>query len=90
VLTVLIHKKCPNGIDVFYDNAGEEILDAAIANMNTFGNIILCGATATYNQWKTRAGLTNLSSLISKRVKAYGIIYYASRELAYQGFAEMF
>ena len=46
---MLIHKACPEGVDVYFDNTGEESLDAVLPNMNAFGNVILCGATATYN-----------------------------------------
>ena len=61
---MLIQKTCPEGIDVYFDNIGEEMLDAVLPAINKFGNIILCGATATYNQWKQRKGLKNSNFLI--------------------------
>lgn len=30
---------CPNGIDIYFDNVGGEMLDAALAHMNDFGRI---------------------------------------------------
>lgn len=51
----------PEGIDVYFDNAGEEVLDAVIPAMAKEGLVLLCGATSTYNQWKHRGGLTNLA-----------------------------
>jgi NADPH-dependent curcumin reductase CurA len=84
----LLHKACPEGINVFFDNAGEEILDAVLPNMSKSGDIILCGSTATYNVWKNRGGLTNLSTLIFKSVRMYGIIYYGDKVL-HETFPEM-
>ena len=40
---------CPDGIDVFYDNVGGEILQAAINNMAPFGRIVLCGQISSYD-----------------------------------------
>lgn len=41
---------CPDGIDIFYDNTGGEIGDAARALMKTGGRIIQCG-TASIPHW---------------------------------------
>ena len=51
-----IKKACPDGVDVYFDNVGGEILDAALANINKDARIINCGAIATYNEKKVPTG----------------------------------
>ncbi|MBW1903586.1 MAG: NADP-dependent oxidoreductase, partial [Deltaproteobacteria bacterium] len=40
---------CPDGINVFYDNVGGDILEAAIDHIAERGRIVLCGQISTYN-----------------------------------------
>src|SRR5687768_2018645 len=39
----------PDGIDGHFENAGGAVLDAALARMNAFGRIALCGMISGYN-----------------------------------------
>ena len=63
---------CPNGVDVYYDNVGGEILDAALANMNKFGRVISCGAISLYNETKTPTGPRVETTLIKKSILMQG------------------
>ncbi len=62
--------------DVYFDNIGEDMLTSALLCMKFHSKVILCGATATYNNWKSKAGILNLESIISKRIECKGILYY--------------
>lgn len=69
-----LHAACPNGIDVFFDNVGGEILEAALANLALHGRVVMCGAISQYNDAVPPAGRRNLSVLISKRGRIEGFI----------------
>lgn len=76
-----IRATCPKGVDVFFDNVGGDILEAAIGNLALRGRVVLCGAIATYNDTEPRPGPNNLSVLISQRgrVEGFIILDYMSR-----------
>lgn len=44
--------------------------------MKEHSKVILCGATATYARWKTKAGVSTLMNAIIKRVTLKGILYF--------------
>jgi NADPH-dependent curcumin reductase len=63
----------PNGIDVYFDNVGGEILDAVFERLNTFARIPLCGLVSQYNATHPYA-LRNYSALLISRVKLQGFL----------------
>ena len=72
---------CPDGVDVFFDNVGGEILEAALAQLARFGRIVVCGAISRYNASGPPSGPRNYTNLIIKRGKMQGFIVldYAKR-----------
>ena len=44
-----IKRECPNGIDVYFDNVGGEILDSALVFLRMGARIVICGAISQYN-----------------------------------------
>ena len=69
-----LHRLCPKGIDVYFDNVGGDILDAALANLAMRGRVVLCGAIAGYNDSSLRPGPANYTSLIIRRGRMEGFI----------------
>lgn len=67
-----IASACPNGVDVYYDNVGGEILDAALVNMNKYGRVICCGAISLYNETETPTGPRVETTLIKKSILMQG------------------
>jgi len=71
-----LQRVCPEGVDVYYDNAGETVLDAVLANIREGARIVLCGATSTYSNFKGPRGLNMVSRVITKRAKMEGFVLY--------------
>ncbi|GMH04514.1 hypothetical protein Nepgr_006354 [Nepenthes gracilis] len=67
-------RRCfPDGIDIYFDNVGGELLEAAVTNMNSNGRVAACGAIAEYINNRRRAAL-NLLDVISKRIAIQGFL----------------
>jgi NADPH-dependent curcumin reductase CurA len=65
---------CPNGVDIYFDNVGGEILETALYLMNTFGRVVACGMISLYNAIQAVPGPANFPLVISKRLKIQGFI----------------
>jgi NADPH-dependent curcumin reductase CurA len=64
----------PRGIDVFFDNVGGAILDAALANMAHGGRIVICGGIAGYNA--PAPGLHNHMALAMRGCTMSGFFFF--------------
>jgi NADPH-dependent curcumin reductase len=69
-----LREAAPDGIDLYFDNVGGEILDACLAQLALRGRIVLCGAIASYNESGTGRGIANTSNLIVKRARMEGFL----------------
>jgi len=65
---------CPKGIDIFFDNVGGDILDAALARLAMRGRVVLCGGIANYNATEPPPGPKNYLNLIFRRGRMEGFI----------------
>ena len=65
---------CPKGIDVFFDNVGGEILDAALSRLAMRGRVVLCGAISRYSDTQVAPGPKNYGNLIVQRGRMEGFI----------------
>ena len=64
----------PQGIDVYFENVGGDILESALNVMNTFGRIAVCGMIAAYNDAEPQPGPRNLIQIVGKSLKIQGFI----------------
>jgi len=70
-----IKELAPNGIDVYFDNVGGTILDAALLNLAMNARVVICGAISQYNATEVQ-GIKNYMKLISARGTMSGIIVF--------------
>ena len=76
-----IAELCPDGLNVYYDNVGGDILDFALAKLAQGARVVLCGGISRYNQTGAIPGPVNYFNLIYRRARMEGFIVsdYASR-----------
>jgi NADPH-dependent curcumin reductase CurA len=74
-LTEQIAKACPDGANVFFDNVGGPLLDAALLNMANNGRIVICGALAHYGAQPTP--IFNHMQLAMRSLSMQGFFYFS-------------
>ncbi len=85
-----LKEHCPKGIDVYFDNVGGEILDAALARLALRARVVICGAISQYNNTSAVTGPANYLSLLVNRASMTGMVVFdfadrygeAAREMA--------
>ncbi len=84
-----LREHCPKGIDVYFDNVGGEILDAALARLARHARVIICGAISQYNATDQMAGPANYLSLLVNHATMTGFVVSDYGERYLDGAREM-
>jgi len=70
-------KLAPKGIDVFYDNVGGAVHDAALANLALHGRVIIVGSISIYDRLETPdTGIRWNRQLLVKRARMEGFLVW--------------
>lgn len=64
----------PDGIHIFFDNVGGDILQAAVDRMALHGRIVLCGQLAAYDSKSPAAGPKDMMKLVYGRIWMQGFV----------------
>lgn len=88
-----VHKRladlCPDGIDVYFDNVGGDILDAALARLAMHARVVICGAISQYNSTTGVRGPANYLSLLVNRASMTGMLVFDYADRYPEGMAAM-
>lgn len=71
-----LRSACPEGIDVYFDNVGGEILDIVLGQIRLRARIVICGAISQYNNTEPVKGPSNYLSLLVNRARMEGIVVF--------------
>ncbi|KAL6576051.1 hypothetical protein OROHE_000522 [Orobanche hederae] len=63
----------PQGIDIYFDNVGGDMLEAALLNINLNGRVVACGMISQYNLSEAQ-GVRNLFKIVAKQIRMQGFL----------------
>ena len=69
-----LHKHCPDGIDVIFENVGGEILDAELTWINNYARVAVCGLISGYNAAEKVPGPSAFPMVLIRRARVEGFI----------------
>lgn len=75
-LAAAIRAACPNGNDIFFDNTGGAIADAAIRTMRLHGRVIQCGTAANASWTPAPTGPRPEREILTRRLRWSGFIIF--------------
>ena len=77
---------CPDGIDIYFDNVGGEILEAVLPRMNEHGRVVCCGYASQYDVAAPVTATRGVPALlVGKRLRMEGFVvidYYDMKQAA--------
>jgi hypothetical protein len=84
-----LREHAPKGIDVYFDNVGGEILDAALTRLARGARIVICGAVSQYNSSDGMKGPANYMALLVARASMTGMVVFDYADRYAQGAQEL-
>ena len=72
-----LKEACPNGVDIYFDNTGGDILGMALRRMNEHSRIVCCGVVSQYDTGNPAGAPTGIPGLlVNKRIRMEGFLVF--------------
>jgi NADPH-dependent curcumin reductase CurA len=71
-----LRELAPEGVDVFFDNVGGEILDHVLVRLAKHARIVISGAISQYNATEPVRGPANYMQLLVRRASMTGFVIF--------------
>jgi len=71
-----LRRECPDGVNVYLDNVGGEILDAVLERLARGARVVISGAVSQYNVTGPWRGPSNYMSLLVNRASMVGFVVW--------------
>jgi NADPH-dependent curcumin reductase len=84
-----LKQHCPQGVNVYFDNVGGEILDTVLTRINRGARIVICGAISQYNNTSAVQGPKNYMMLLVQRARMQGMVVFDYADRYGEAIAEM-
>ncbi|MFD9219197.1 NADP-dependent oxidoreductase [Streptomyces sp. NPDC060064] len=84
-----LRELAPDGVDVYFDNVGGDILDAVLTRLARGARIVICGAISQYNSVEPVKGPANYLSLLVNRATMTGMVVFDYADRYAEGAAEL-
>jgi NADPH-dependent curcumin reductase len=84
-----LREHCPDGVDVYFDNVGGEILDNVLRRLARGARVVICGAVSQYNASDGMTGPSYYMSLLVNRASMTGFVVFDYADRYAEAAAEM-
>jgi NADPH-dependent curcumin reductase CurA len=88
-LSAQLREHAPDGIDVFFDNVGGEVLEAALSRLARGARVVLSGAISQYNAAEAPRGPANYMQLLVRRASMTGFVIFDYADRYGEGAAQL-
>jgi NADPH-dependent curcumin reductase CurA len=83
-----LREHAPDGVDVYFDNVGGDVLDAVLLRLARGARVVICGAVSQYNSTEPK-GPANYMSLLVNRATMTGMVVFDYADRYAEGIAQL-
>jgi hypothetical protein len=88
-LRAQLREHTPDGVDVYFDNVGGEILDEVLRRLARGARVAICGAISQYNAEQPPRGPANYMQLLVMRASMTGFLVFDFAKRYAEGVAQL-